>query len=252
MGSTTTCSAAAAIGDQDHVLDVGCGNGQTTRLAARRASRGHVVGIDLSAPMLERARATAAEDGLTNVRFDRGDAQVHPFPSGSFDVAISRFGIMFFADPVAAFANIGRALRPGGRLAFLCIQDMSRNDWLVVPFSAMRAYVPRPDFARPGAPGMFSLADPARIGEVLTSAGFEAVTPTAVEAPMLFGRDADDAAEFLLNSGPARFILDRVDQTTVGRALDAVTAALRPFEGPGGVRLRGAAWLVSATRPRGG
>jgi SAM-dependent methyltransferase len=241
--------AAAAIGERDRVLDIGCGNGQTTRLAARRAPRGHAVGIDLSAPMLARARAAAGAEGIANVTFHQGDAQVHPFPSGGFDRAISRFAIMFFADPVAAFANIGRALRPGGRLAFVCMQDVSRNDWLLVPFSAMRAHVPVPDFARPNAPGMFSLADPARIGEVLTGAGFEAVTSTPVEAPMLFGRDADDAAAFLVNSGPAQFMLRQVDRTSVGRARDAVTAALRPYEGPGGVRLRGAAWVVSATRP---
>jgi SAM-dependent methyltransferase len=240
----------AAIGERDRVLDVGCGNGQTTRLAARRASRGHAVGIDLSGPMLERARATAAEEGIANVTFEQGDAQVHPFPGGWFDVAISRFAIMFFADPVAAFANIGRALRPGGRLACLCFQDASRNDWLVIPFSAMRAHVPVPDFARPGAPGMFSLADPARIDEVLAVAGFEAVTSEPVEAPMLFGRDADDAARFLLNSGPARFILDRVDHAAAGRVRDAMTAALRPYEGSDGVRLGGAAWMVGATRPR--
>ena len=241
--------AAAAIGDRDHVLDIGCGNGQTTRLVARRAEQGHVLGIDLSAPMLERARARAAGEGITNVTFEQGDAQVYPFPSGSFDVAISRFGIMFFAEPVVAFANIGRALRPGGRLAFLCMQDASRNDWLLVPFSAMAAHVPVPEFAAPGAPGMFSLADRARIGEVLTGAGFDEVTQTPVEAPMLLGRDADDAAEFLLNSGPARFVLGPVDQAAVSRAREAVTAVLRPHEGPRGVRLRGAAWVVSATRP---
>ena len=241
--------AAAAIGDRDRVLDIGCGNGQTTRLAARRASRGHVVGIDLSAPMLERARATAADEGLTNVTFDQGDAQVYAFPSGSFDVAISRFGIMFFADPVAALANIGRAIRPRGRLGFMCFQEISRNEWLRVLGSAMREHVPLPDFARPGAPGMFSLADPARIGEVLTGAGFGEVTPAPVEATMLFGRDAADAAEFLISSGPVRFILDQVDQTTAERALDALTATLQSYEGPGGVRLRGAAWVVSATRP---
>src|SRR5262249_19831421 len=147
------------------------------------------------------------------------------------------------------FANVGRALRPGGRLAFLCFQDMSRNDWIRVLASALSAHVRVPNLAEPGAPGMFSLADPARIGEVLTRAGFEGVSPTPVEASMLFGRDADDAGEFLFNSGPVRFLLKQADPTIAGRVRDAFTAALRSNEAPGGVRLRGAAWLVSATRP---
>jgi len=241
--------AAAKTAERDDVLDIGCGNGQTTRLAARQAPRGRALGVDLSAPMLERARATAAAEGITNVTFDQGDAQVYPFPSGSFDIAISRGGIMFFADPVAAFVNIGRALRPGGRLAFMCLQELSRNDWLRVLISALDPHVAVPQFTAPGAPGMFSLADPARIGEVLAGAGFDDVTPTPVEASMLFGQDPADAASFMLNSGPFRFMLSQVDQASMDRASDAVRAALRSYEGPGGVRLRGAAWVVSATRP---
>jgi ubiquinone/menaquinone biosynthesis C-methylase UbiE len=110
--------AAARIGEGDRALDIGCGTGFLTRLAARRAGGGSVLGVDLSAPMLTRARAVAAEEGITNVRFEQGDAQVYPFPAAAFDLAVSRGGVMFFADHVAAFANIGRALRPGGRLVF--------------------------------------------------------------------------------------------------------------------------------------
>ncbi|MCW2915872.1 MAG: methyltransferase type 11 [Actinomycetia bacterium] len=238
--------AAAAIADGDRVLDVGCGAGQTTRLAARTAGRGAVVGFDLSAPMLERARALAVDEGIANVTFEQGDAQVHPFPGGGFDVAISRFGIMFFADPVAAFANIGRALRPGGRLAFVSMAEPRRNDWIQVS-EAMRQHVTMPDF-QVGA-GMFSLADPERIDEVLTGAGLAEVTSTPVESPMNWGRDAGDAADLLTGSGPARFMLSQVDRATAGRARDAVTAALRAYEEPGGVVLRGAAWVVTATRP---
>lgn len=238
--------AAAAITDGDRVLDVGCGAGQTTRLAARMAGRGTAVGFDLSAPMLERARALAADEGLANVTFEQGDAQVHPFPDGGFDVAISRFGIMFFADPVAAFANIGRALRPGGRLVFVCMAEPRRNDWIQVS-EAMRPHVTMPDF-QVGA-GMFSLADSERIDEVLTGAGLADVTSTPVEAPMSWGRDACDAADFLIGSGPARFMLSQADRATAGRAREAVVAALRAYEGPGGVVLRGAAWVVTATRP---
>ncbi len=245
--------AAAAIGERDRVLDVGCGNGQVTRLAAGRARLGHAVGIDLSAPMLRRARASAADEGVTNVTFERGDAQVYPFPSGDspegFDVAVSRFGIMFFADPIAAFANIARALRPGGRLAMLSMRSMGEHD-LAPVFTAMAEHLPaRPASTEPGAPGPESLADPARIHEVLTGAGFAEVTSTPVDAPQLWGRDTEDAAAFLGAWGPVRFMLDQVDEAAAARALDALTEALRPFEGAGAVRLRGAAWLITATRP---
>ncbi|WP_326821167.1 class I SAM-dependent methyltransferase [Streptosporangium sp. NBC_01756] len=240
---------AAAIGERDRVLDIGCGNGQVTRLAARRARLGHTTGIDLAAPMLRRAEASAAGEGIANVAFERGDAQIHPFPDGGFDVALSRFGIMFFADPVAAFANIGRALRPGGRLAFLSLRDMGDND-LGPVLTAMARHLPaRPASTGPGAAGPESLADPARIREVLTGAGFEKVTSTAVDAPQVWGRDAEDAGDFLGAWGPLRFMLDQVDEAAAARARAALTAALRPYEEPDAVRLRGAAWLVTATRP---
>ncbi len=171
-------------------------------------------------------------------------------PSRSvFDVAVSRFGIMFFADPVAAFANIGRALRPGGRLAILSLRRMTDND-LGTVFAAMAEHLPpSPAPAGPGAPGPESLADPARVREVLTGAGFEKVTSTPVDAPQMWGRGAADAAGFLGARGPVRFALDQVDRDTAARALAALTVALRPYEEPDAVRLRGAAWLTTATRP---
>jgi SAM-dependent methyltransferase len=246
--------AAAAVGEGEEVLDVGCGNGLTTRLAARRAARGHAFGLDLSAPMLSRARAAAAAEGIANVAFEQGDAQVYPLPPGGFDVALSRFGVMFFADPVAAFANIGRALKPGGRLVFVCLQDLGRSDLgRVVAAVARRVPLPAGGAGAgadgPESPGMLSLADPARVAAVLAGAGFEAVTTTPLDFPMVFGRDAADAAGFLLGSGPVRDALARADRRAAGRALDALTGALRPYEAPGEVCLRGAAWLVRAARP---
>jgi SAM-dependent methyltransferase len=244
--------AAAALGERDRVLDIGCGTGQVTRLAARRARLGNAAGIDLSAPMLQRARATAADEGIANVTFDQGDAQIHPLPAAGFDVAVSRFGIMFFADPIAAFANIGRALRPGGRLAFLCLQDMRRSD-LGTVFAAMAEHLPpgslwpASDGSAPSGPG--SLADPARIREVLTGAGYEKVTSVPVEVPQVWGRDAADAAGFLHAWGPIRFMLGQVDQAAAARSRDALLEAMRPYEESDAVRLRGAAWLVTAIRP---
>jgi SAM-dependent methyltransferase len=239
---------AAAIGERDRVLDVGCGNGQLTRLAARRARRGRVSGIDLSAPMLRRARDSAAGEGITNLTFEQGDAQVHPFPAAAFDVVVSRFGVMFFADPVAAFANIGRALRPGGRLAFLSLRDMSQTD-LGAVFTAVRGHLPPAPAAAPGAVGPASLSEPARVHEVLTGAGFTEVEHRPVEADQMWGRDAEDAAGFLGAWGPVRFMLTRVDEAAAARFRTALTAAMRAYEKPGAVLLRGAAWLVTAVRP---
>ncbi|MER7129368.1 class I SAM-dependent methyltransferase [Streptosporangium saharense] len=237
---------AAAVGERDRVLDVGCGNGRLTRLAAGRAVRGHAVGVDLSAPMLGRARAGAEAEGLANVTFEQGDAQVHPLAPGGFDVAVSRFGIMFFADPVAAFANLGRALRPGGRLAMLSLRSMADQD-LGPVLSAMTPHLPgRPASTEPGRPGPESLSDPARVHEVLTGAGFENVATTPVDAPQTWGVDAEDAAAFLGAWGPVRFMLGQTDQDSASRALDALTEAMRPFEHADAVRLRGAAWLVTA------
>jgi SAM-dependent methyltransferase len=240
---------AAALAETDRVLDVGCGCGQTTRLAARQAQRGTALGIDLSGAMLERAREDAAAEGITNVGFEKADAQVHPFTPGDFDVALSRFGVMFFDDPMAAFANIGTALAPGGRLVFLAWQDIPHNEWVAVPAGAALAHVPLPEgFGAPGTPGPFSLADPGRITEVLMSAGFDEPTTTAVEATLRLGDDADDAVAFLSDTGMARGLLDPVEPAIAARALDAVRAALRPYERPDGVTLRGAAWLVTTRR----
>ncbi|WP_371480983.1 class I SAM-dependent methyltransferase [Kitasatospora sp. NBC_00315] len=240
--------AAASIGRREEVLDIGCGTGQTTRLAAAQAAEGRALGVDLSGPMLARARALSAEQGLENVSFVQGDAQVHSFRPGGHDVAVSRFATMFFGDPVAAFANIRRALRPGGRLAFACMGDPDRNAWVHV-LSGLRAYLPMPGSPAPGEPGMFSLADPALVHTVLTGAGWTEVAATTVEAPMHWGRDPQDAAALLLGSGPGRHLLSQVDEPTARRARAALTDALRPYAGTGGVRLRGSALLVTAVAP---
>jgi SAM-dependent methyltransferase len=240
---------AAAITESDHVLDIGCGNGRTTRLAARRASRGQVVGIDLSAPMLQRARTRAAEEGIGNIVFEQGDAQVHPFTEGGFDVAISRGGVMFFADPVAAFGNIRRALRPGGRLAVVCPRAVGAEDdfarALAPLWAAMREHGP----AAKDGPGPASLADTDRIDEVLAGAGFTDITATAITVPMVFGQDSADAAEFFMAMGPMRFNLATAGTAVLHQVRSAVTDSLRGFEESGAVTLRGALWLVRAIRP---
>lgn len=240
---------AAALAPTDEVLDVGCGCGYTTRAAGRAARRGRAVGVDLSAPMLERARAAAAEEGLGNVTFEQGDAQVHPFPPGAFNAVISQFGIMFFADPIAAFTNIRRALGSGGRLIVVCWQELARNPWVTVPATAALAHVPVPDLGAPGAPGPFSLADPDRLSAVLSGAGFGQIKINPVAGPLKLGRDAADAVGFIAGTRLARTLLDQVDSSTAQRALEAVADALHSYQTPDGVMLDGAAWLVTATRP---
>jgi ubiquinone/menaquinone biosynthesis C-methylase UbiE len=239
---------AAAVGASDRVLDVGCGCGTTTRIAARAARTGSVLGIDLSAAMLHEAERRTRAEGLGNVRFEHADVQVHPFAPAEFDVALSRFGVMFFEDPVAAFSNLACALRPGGRITFLCWQERDRNEWVTVPVGAALTVVPPPDPLPEGAPGPFSLGKPERIRQVLADAGFDDIELREVAEPLYLGDDAAHAIDFWQGSGIARVLLDDVDGVTERRAIEAVHDALRPHERPDGIRLGSAAWLVSATR----
>lgn len=240
---------AAAITAAHRTLDLGCGSGQTTHLAARRAPQGSALGLDLSGPMLAEARARAEKDGITNVSFTQGDAQAYPFEPGAFDAAISRYGVMFFTDPVAAFGNIGQALRPGGRLAFVCPANAMLNGW-VAAVASLRDFLPVGDFGRSGLPGMFSLAAPDHIREVLTAAGFTGITITQAQVYGAWGRGAEDAAEFLLGTGPGRHLMEQADATARARARRTLTEHLRDHEAANGtVRLRSTSWLVTADRP---
>jgi SAM-dependent methyltransferase len=240
------------LGPGERVLDIGCGCGDTTlEVAARVGAGGHVLGVDLSAPMLSRARERATERGLTHVHFEQADAQVHPFAPGSFDAAVSRFGVMFFDDPTAAFANIRAALRPGGRLGFVCWQELARNEWMVVPGAAVAAHVPLPDLGELGAPGQFAFADPDRVRGLLERAGFEEIGVTAVEEPLTIGGygTVDEAVEFLKGTNTGQTLLADADPDVVAAALADVRSALAPYEGTDGVRLGAGVWLVKARNP---
>ncbi|MGW3495980.1 class I SAM-dependent methyltransferase [Streptomyces sp. NPDC001020] len=240
---------AAGVTEDHRTLDLGCGSGQTTRLAALRTPRGRALGLDLSGPMLAEARARAEQEGIANVSFTQGDAQTHPFEVGAFDAAISRYGVMFFADPVAAFDNVRQALRLGGRLAFVCPADATLNDW-VAAVASLRGFLPVGDFGQPGLPGMFSLAAPDRIRDVLTAAGFTDITINHAQAYGVWGHGAEDAADFLLNTGPGRHLMERADGPAQARARRTLTDHLRGHEAADGtVRLRSTSWLVTADRP---
>ncbi|MEU6009747.1 methyltransferase domain-containing protein [Streptomyces sp. NPDC047453] len=246
MGAfNTPLFAAADIAAQDQVLDVGCGTGQTTRLAAQRAYDGNVVGIDLSAPMLERARRDTAAEGLDNVTFEQGDAQVHPFPDRGFDVLLSRGGVMFFADHIAAFTHLGNALVSGGRLAFLGPRPGGPDSAYARATTALAPFLRE---ASPAARGMGSLLDPARIRHVLAAAGFTDIDVAPFQAPMTFGANAGDAADFIFSMGPTRYNLRDVDPATITRLRAEVQDALTEFETADGVHIPGSVWIVTATR----
>lgn len=235
---------AAAIGERDHVLDVGCGTGQTTRDAARAASAGSAHGIDLSSRMLDYARRRAIAEGVTNVTFEQADAQIHPFEPGSFDVAISRTAAMFFGDHVAAFTNIGSALRSGGRLVLVTWQPLPGNEWIREISGALAAGRDLP--APPPDAGPFALSDPDRVRTLLTSAGFADVELEGTTAGMWFGNDADDAHRFVL--GLMGWMLEGLDDAGRVRAIDALHATMAAHMTPDGVFFDSAAWITQATR----
>ena len=237
--------AVAAIGERDHVLDLGCGTGQTTRDAARAAAAGAALGIDLSSRMLDYARRRAAEEGVNNVAFAQADAQIHPFEPASYDVAISRTAAMFFGDQVAAFVNISRSLRSGGRLVLVTWQPLARNEWIQEISGALAAGRDLP--SPPPDTGPFSLSNPDRVRALLTAAEFADVELDDTTAGMWFGDDGDDAHRFAL--GLMGWMLEGLDDAGRARAIDALHATMSAHETPGGVMFDSAAWTIQATRP---
>lgn len=237
----------AAVQPSEQVLDLGCGCGGSTRDAARAARGGATTGIDLSSQMLEVARRRAAEAGLDNASFVHGDAQVYGFPPATFDVVISRFGAMFFADPVAAFANVGGAMRPGGRVALIAWQELPRNEWLTAIRGALAQGrdVPTPPA---GTPGPFGFADPDRVRVILREAGFQDVRIDEVEAPVRLGANGDDAYGFVKELGVVRGLLQDLtpDEQEVARA--DLRAVIESHAVAGGVAFGSRAWTIGAVR----
>ena len=239
---------AAAIQPSEAVLDVGCGTGAPTREAARRSGTGPVLGIDLSTRMLELARARSAAEGLDNVTYERGDAQVFPFEPAAFDVAMSSFGAMFFNDPVAAFTNIARAVRPGGRLALAAWRTLPENEWLMALRGALALGrdLPMPP---PEAPTPFSLADAERVRGLLEAAGFEEVELTAVDEPIELGADAADAMAFASTMGIVEGLTHDLDEDQRATAMAQVADLMAAHETDEGVLLGSAAWIITAQKP---
>lgn len=231
----------------DRVLDIGCGTGQTTRDAARAASPGTALGIDVSGAMLALARQKAETDGLRNVSFVQADAQAHVFPPEHFSLGISRFGTMFFSDPVAAFANIGRALRLGARFVQLVWQAGDRQEWDAAIRAALSGGYGSSTSAG-AADDPFTLADPDVVVGVLTAAGFTAVDVIDVREPVYYGPDADRARAAVLQLRMAKELVTDLDAASAERALDRLRATLDAHDTGDGVWFDSRAWLVIAHR----
>lgn len=231
------------------VVDVGCGCGQTSvDLGRRVGAGGSVLGVDVSAPMLARAAERAAAAGLDHVRFAAADAQTHPLPEAAVDRVFSRFGVMFFADPPVAFANLRRCLRRDGSLTFVCWQGLGENPWMLMPLLAAAEHLPLPPRPAPGAPGPFAFADPDYVRGILAAAGFADVAFEPVRRPVTVGGTGglDEAVDFALQMGPTGTALRDAAPEVLPRVRAAVRAALAPHTTDAGVQLDSAAWIVQA------
>jgi SAM-dependent methyltransferase len=238
--------AALGIGRADRVLDVGCGSGRTSRDAARLAVEGRVLGVDVARAGIEEARRLAAAEGLTNVGFEVADAQTHAFPDAAFDLVMSRFGTMFFADPAAAFANLARATRPGGRLVMIVWQEGAVNAWADPLIAAVLDGAGTAD--DDGDHSAFSLAGRDSTRVLLESAGYGDVGFTAVARPVWYGAGTDAAFEAVLQLRDPRAALARFDGAELARARERLRAHLAAHTTPDGVLFDARAWVVTARR----
>lgn len=237
--------AAAAARPGERVLDIGCGTGATTAALARAvAPQGQVLGADIAETLVSAARAQK----IANATFVVGDAATQPFEAASFDLVFSRFGVMFFGDPVAAFKNLRRALKPNGRLVFVCWRTPQENPWGLVP---MRAAMPHlPPFERPGPedPGQYSFGDRVRVERILKDAGFGTPSFNPLDLPIRLGKDMAEVLDSIARFGPLARLIAEATPAQVDRAKQAVAAALKPYESADGIALAGACWLVSAAQ----
>jgi len=252
FGQAAIEAVAPAAGER--ILDVGCGAGASSlALATRVGASGEVLGVDISAPLIGRARAYAPQEAP--VLFQVADASSAELPEGAFDILFSRFGVMFFEDPTSAFAHMRRAIRPGGRVAFVCWRGAGENEWMRLPMGAIKGIVPLPAPTDPEAPGPFSFGDRGRVLRILTAAGFADIAIAPFDASIPFGegatRDAaiDDAVKMALEVGPLSRALADQPSDIRARASAALRAAYSGRPGERSVMMDGAVWIVTARNP---
>ena len=241
--------AAANFQPGERVIDVGCGCGTSTlEIAGTVGSGGSVIGIDISRPMLGRARDRAEALPAPNASFIAADASLHPFAAGEADVVYSRFGIMFFANAGEAFANFARALRPGGRIVFVCWRRFEDNEWVRVPHAAACRLTPIPPPWSPGKPGPFAFGDDTVIGDLLGDAGFRNIAIEPFDGPLWLADTAEAGVRKIAQTSPLSGALAEIDRDLRHRVMDEIGQAMAPFAGPDGGMMGGSAWIVTARR----
>lgn len=237
-------AAAVANDFAGRVLDIGCGTGSTTLAAARRlAAGGECVGIDISAPMIAAARARAEREGLA-ARFIAGDGQTHPFEPASFELLISRFGVMFFAEPEQAFLNLRRAAKKGAELRFVAWRSAAENPFMTTAERAAAPYLPDLPVRRPNAPGQFAFADAGRVTRILTESGWSEINLRPIDVTCTMPQHA--LQEYVTSFGPLGLVLPQVQEPTRGALIETVRSAFAPYVHDSEVRFTAACWLAQA------
>jgi SAM-dependent methyltransferase len=248
-GLTQIAMDVAAPQPGERVIDIGCGSGTTVlQVAARVGPQGHVLGADIAQRSVEKARKRLAAAGLRQAEVMLADASTHAFSPASFDLIFSRFGVMFFADPTAAFANVRKALKPGGRLALAAFRAREENRWVVEPTAAVRDLLPPLKMPGPEEPGQFAWADPARVHRILEGAGFQdvALAPRDPDMILAGAGDAAGAADFAMQLGPAAQAMLNASPQQREQVRSRLEEFFKSKDSSRGIVLPGAIWLVTA------
>ena len=231
----------------ERILEIGCGTGTTTlALGDRVGASGEILAADLSQPMLSKAIERANLGAQRPITFVEADAQVHNFPTTAFDAVYSRFGVMFFDNPVAAFRNIRKAVRPGGRMAYVCWADRKANPWIRIPAGAAKAFLDLPAPPPDDAPGQFSMENEHRVQQILHDAGWSDIGLERFTVNGSIGSNAADAASFITKMGPMSEPFALADSDTQNKTLQVIEEALTPYSNDNGVTLGFSTWIVSA------